>query len=386
MLVDDSSSTNENGSAGNSDYLDEERPSLQVSDSGEGPDVQNICAVIELSFEGNVECNCVGTLYGSFSIACDYAEPVCNDSDKGRTCGKPKVAVTMVNGVMFSATTCVLEYKRGTVELADTCVFVDACQDDEEGFCDCTASYDGKICRSCDVCDGGQALTVDCTNINVEAVSKQCSPVDMDLHLDGGAGHLAGFGPVFSGFCSNLESNLENRIACDCTDAVGGTFSITCETVEHECFNDHCGNVVSRVDVVEGDIYSVTACATYDAPFEGETCTALQFSEATGGISGCVAHYDDTRCNYCGVCADGKSLKLDCSNVFHLAVISECQEVSRDTSYEFLPNYDFPREDEAKKVVDPLSALSFKQHSSAKRVVAAVVSSKLLLVLMCFLL
>ena len=118
--------------------------------------------------------------------------------------------------------------------------------------------------------------------------------------------------------------------------------------------NDHCGNVVLRVDVVEGEIYFVTACTTYDAPFEGETCTALQFSEETGVLNGCVAHYNDERCN------SWESLKLDCSNVFHLAVIQKCQAVTAATSYEFLPNYDLPKVKEAEKVVDPVSALGFK--------------------------
>jgi hypothetical protein len=325
--------------------------------------LQTICMTIQQSFASahDVTCTCAGHIADSFSISCDYATPVCNDDASSTTCGRPQIAVSMVQGKVFSATTCVVDYTRGFLTLQDTCVFVDACPDDASAFCDCTASYGGMICDTCRVCDGGQALTVDCSNVNAEAVSTQCRAVDLDWHLDAGAGHLAGFAPVFDGFCSQLEASLDNSIACDCTLAVGGTYDVSCQTTAPLCVhgtsngtdrkNDDgdaalCGKVASTVHVVEGHMVSVTACASYDAPF-GETCTTLQVcngdNETSGsddtGICECAATYNGQACQSCAVCADQASLTLDCSNVHPGAVTPQCQTVSSRTSYEFLPDY-----------------------------------------------
>lgn len=336
--------------------------SLQLSDDGATAlDMESICAVIQLSFQHEVSCTCLGTLTGSFSISCQYEEPICSITATGKTCGIPQIAVSMVEGKIFSATTCVREYTRGILPMEDTCIFVDACPDAEDGFCDCTASYGGNICDTCEVCEGGHALTVDCSNVNWEAVSTECSAVDLDLELSKGAGIIAGFAPTFSGFCSELEKGLNNEISCDCTDAIGGTFSLTCETNEPVCAHENrCGMVKSTVSVVKGELESITACATYDAPF-GETCTALQLCD--GGICGCVAIYNGERCNSCKVCEGGESVKQDCSNVYEHAVLQQCQAVSASTSYEFLPDYALP------KSMEPIGPIGFQTKSSAGRVI-----------------
>ena len=342
--------------------------SLQLADDG----LQTVCTLVQQTFQHNVTCNCVGNIADSFSISCQYAEPICSGSDTGKTCGKPQIAISMVHGKIFSATTCVSQYTRGTLALQDTCVFVDACPDSAH-FCDCTASYGGAICDQCHVCEGGQALTVDCSNVNAEAISTQCSAVDLDLQLSGGAGSIAGFAPVFAGFCSELENALKNTISCDCTtgsvlmpsrtNAVGGTFSLTCHTNEPVCLYEHlCGTVETTVAVVNGKFESVTACATYDAPF-GETCTALQLCDDNGKICGCVANYNGQMCQSCSVCENGASIMIDCSNVYVHAVTEQCQNVTAATSYEFLPNYSLPA---GKSVVGQTnSGLSFSTQSSA---------------------
>jgi hypothetical protein len=346
---------------------------LQSISSDNG--ILTICQAVEASFTGTaaslsttsapaiVHCNCLGNLEQSFSVSCEYQAALCSEGDLARTCGRPQIAISMVKGRLFSATTCVRDAQRGMLPVADTCVFVDACPDPtQDGFCDCTASYGGSICGTCEICDGGKAISVNCTNVNAEAVSKECQAVDLDLELEAGAGKIAGFAPKFSGFCSQMESALVNTIQCDCTDAVGESFSVTCVTTQPTCPSAQtqdgggvtgdgvdgstelfCGKVESTVKIVSGAMQSVTACGTYDSIF-GETCTVLEFcSEGEEKICGCVATYDGKACSSCNVCDDGTSLTLDCSNVFGDAKVETCQAVSSKTVFEFLPNYPKPK-------------------------------------------
>jgi hypothetical protein len=319
-------------------------------------DVQRICALVEQAFSQNVTCKCAGTVVDNFSITCDYRESICN-SDQNATCGVPQMALAMVHGQIFSATTCISQYRRGSVALQDTCVFVDACvqkadatqeADDLPLFCGCTASYGGAICQACHVCDGaGTAITVDCTNINAEAISKECTALDVDLRLQEGTGQLAGFAPPsFSGFCSALEGALDNRIACDCTNAVGGSYNITCRTIDAPC--DSCDTVVvveSAAAVVEGRVRTVMACAENRA-MAGTTCTTVELSEDNNGteaIGACSATYNGDACTSCTLCdaaeSQQQSIRLDCSNRHPAAVLTECQAIDVSSSYEFVPNF-----------------------------------------------
>jgi hypothetical protein len=328
--------------------------------------LEQICSVIETAFDAEqnaVQCDCAGTVASALSISCKYTTAVCNDgAANDRICGKPQIAVSMVDGRVFSATSCVSEYYRGVLPLQDTCVFVDACHDsDENTFCDCTASYGGQICGQCEVCESGRAITVNCSNVNPEAITRECAAVDLDLDLTHGAGLVAGFAPVWDGFCSELEkaASPTNNIGCDCSSADGGgtDFDITCSTKQPICMpgaSIHCGQVASNVKVVAGAVQSVTACADYvdnketdkDDPFAGQTCTEIEFCDSgkldSGNeqqICGCRATFDGDACNSCEICADGASLTLDCSNVRPQAVIAQCQAVSARSAYEFLPRY-----------------------------------------------
>lgn len=337
-------------------HLQEQQDDSENEEGGTGY-LDNICMAVEASFTQEVACTCAGNIADSFSISCQYAAPICNDNPNDetavQTCGKPQIAVSIVSGKVFSATTCVSEYQRGTVPLEDTCIFVDACPD-SRSFCDCTASYGAQICNDCQICNNGHALTVDCTNVNVEAISTQCSAVDLDWDLAGGAGAIAGFAPAFDGFCSQIERALNNSISCNCADAVGGSFSLSCETTELLCVNGDdsqqqhlCGRVMSKVAVVDSQVESVTACATYQAPF-GETCTTLALckgvgsnSKSTGSSSvcACSATYNGEQCQSCSVCDDSASITMDCSNVYEHAVTTKCQAVTKESSHEFLPHY-----------------------------------------------
>lgn len=241
--------------------------------------------------------------------------------------------------------------------MRDTCVFVDVCGDSRKSMnesdntdllCDCTASYGGEICSTCEICPGGSAISVDCTNVNAEAVTQQCQVVD--LQVDGlvsgnGTAAIAGFAPNFSGFCSELENALDNRIACDCSDAVGGSFSVSCRTLESVCAPNHgCGVVESTLAISDGRKDGLTSCVHHEAaPFEGTlSCTSLQLEkEDSSKIHSCWAMVNGTICESCHVCSAGRGVTLDCANVNSAAVVSECQEVNLTSSYEFIPNFKY---------------------------------------------
>jgi hypothetical protein len=354
--------------------------------------VHEVCQLIQDSFVSHsgtnvdpVTCNCMGSLHGTLTISCDYSESVCTDTTSTiaqkssttatksstevedattKTCGKPQLGVTMVRGLVFSATTCISEYRRGLAEVPDTCVFVNACEDVPGTFCECTASHGGSICQTCEVCEGGKAISIDCTNINLDAISSTCEPIDLDLDVSHGAGSIAGFVPNFEGgFCSKLEATLDNKVVCDCSNVgsnvQGSTFEIKCQSSEEKCDEDdnNCGIVTSSIQIQSGIMSEssiMMSCAKYHEPF-GETCTTFEFctdqdnanstsnsdatSTATTKLCGCDATYDGHLCNSCNVCNDGYGIQLDCSNIYEHAVMKECQAVTQTSRYEFVPKY-----------------------------------------------
>jgi hypothetical protein len=225
--------------------------------------------------------------------------------------------------------------------LGDTCISVDLCEDESNTFCDCTVTFDDQICDSCSVCQEGRGLAFDCSNANAEAVTKECQPVSFDLDLAGNGDTIVGFLPSFQGLCSELEEGIGDRIACDCSNSGGGTFSITCETLEDSCTDNFCGGVKSQVEVVDSKIKTVTACVDFAAPFDlAQTCTQVQICEDDKSeICGCTAIYNGLACNSCEVCEGGNALKLDCSNIREDVVIETCQAVTAASSFEFIPDF-----------------------------------------------
>jgi hypothetical protein len=375
-------------------------------------DLQAMCSIIEQSFVTyNVTCKCAGNVIDNFSITCDYNEIICNNStsssstQKTTTCGVPQIAIAMVNQKVFSSTTCMKQYTRNNISLEDTCVFVDSCAasitttsrrtsstgqpNDDSGidelrpkFCDCTASYGGSICDTCQICSNGNAIAIDCRNINAQAITTndQCTNIDLDLQFgsstDGtnnNSNNIAGFVPEFTGFCTELENTMNNTISCDCTNAIGGSYNISCMTNDRVCVHDdtiHCGTVHSTVNVVDGIIDTVTSCATYDTqPFtknskDGDvTCTTIQFCTDTGNettsssmeinVCSCSATYDNEKCNSCTIVHDGSTLNppllsdtntayitIDCSNINPDAITESYQPIRPSSNYEFLPYYE----------------------------------------------
>jgi hypothetical protein len=302
--------------------------------------LQRVCSLVEAQFEDRVDCTCSGSPFTSFNLNCEYLDTTCGAG--GRTCGKPVIALSLADGGVFSAAACVKDYERDGIALGDTCISVDLCEDESDSFCDCTVTFDDQICNSCTVCGEGRGLALDCGNINAEAVTTECQAVNFDLSLNGDGESIVGFLPSFQGFCSELEAGIDDRITCDCSDTGGGTFSITCETLEDSCTEKNmCGSVKSEVKVVESEIKTVTACVDYSAPLDlAETCTQVQICEDDRTkICGCTAIYDGAACNSCEVCEGGDGLKLDCTNIRDEVVIDTCQAITAANSFEFIPDF-----------------------------------------------
>jgi hypothetical protein len=310
--------------------------SLQSGDES----LQKVCSLVESQFEDRVDCTCSGSPFTSFNLNCEYLDTTCGAG--GRTCGKPVIALSLADGGVFSAAACVTDFKRDGVALGDTCISVDLCEDDSNSFCDCTVTFDDQICDSCTVCGEGRGLALDCSNVNAEAVTTECQSVSFDLSLNGEGESIVGFLPSFQGLCSELEAGIDDRIACDCSNSGGGTFSITCETLEDSCTDNVCGGVKSEVQVVDSEIQTVTACVDFSAPLDlAETCTQVQICEDDSTkICGCTAIYDGAACNSCEVCEGGNGLKLDCTNIRDEVVIDTCQAITAARSFEFIPNFD----------------------------------------------
>lgn len=275
--------------------------SLQIAEISltDGPaDLRDFCTVLQRSFESNVRCDCFGSTQTFLSVSCEYLEPVCHED----TCGRPILGITIVDGRVFSSTTCMQDYvRRGTEVLGDTCIAVTACEDPKKGLCECMASYRSDVCRTCEVCGGGKGLRLDCTNVDVNAMSApSCTEMDLDLDLRH-AGFLGDFVPRMSDLCGALESKLDNRIKCDCTDAnSSGMYAVKCEMVENS-------TVQSTAEIVNGAVSSVTTCSE-------ETCTAMQLCPGNDKqVCACVATYRGRPCNSCQVCEGGGGLQLDCS-------------------------------------------------------------------------
>ena len=395
-------------------------------------DLQGMCQVIERSFNEayNVTCTCAGNVIDNFSIACDYMKPICNTDNidtsnsttttttTTKTCGIPQIAISMVKQQIFSSTTCIHNYTRNDILQDDTCVFVDTCASSSHTndvdasttttatnralfhpqFCGCTASYGNEICQACHICPGSGPITmsVDCSNVNAQAISSPttCTEIDLDLHLSSdnnndttstsssssSSSTMAGFAPDFAGFCTQLENSINNTISCDCTNAVGGSYNISCTTNDRVCVHEeleeeegediHCGTVYSTVQVLEGAIHSVTACAAYDTePFlttttsssssediSGTTCTTMYLctndnNSSEEQVCHCSATYNDQSCNSCTVIRrdastvdphilpDTTYITIDCSNVNVNAMTESPQPIYGSNSYEFLPFY-----------------------------------------------
>ena len=318
----------------------EQRRSLQTLTDGPD-DLQNICLVVQNAFQANVKCSCFGSPEDFFTISCEYLESICGPSDD-LTCGRPILSISIVDGKIFSATSCVRDFRRNLFnQLEDLCVSISTCENPDDGLCECVATYRNEKCQQCQVCGTSQrGISFDCSNVNAEAVSSACTSIDMDLDLHNGGSQVAGFVPEMSGLCTGLENALDNRISCDCTNAVGGSYTVTCESIlEGKDVPLLVDRVKSTASIVNGEVDSVTACTTESYSF-ASTCTALQFCQADSDrLCACLATYDGEVCNSCEVCEEGHSVKIDCSNVFEDAFMDSCQQVGKTSSYEFIPSY-----------------------------------------------
>uniref|UniRef100_A0A8J9X1H0 Uncharacterized protein n=1 Tax=Phaeodactylum tricornutum TaxID=2850 RepID=A0A8J9X1H0_PHATR len=314
-----------------------------------GNSIQRVCRAIENQFQDPVRCDCIGALQSNtFSMTCEYDKAVCGPLNA--VCGRPVIAMTLVNGGVFSSTTCIRDYvnSRQRIDYKDTCVALELCNenDSSQGFCGCTVSYGADVCNDCNICNNGMGVQIDCSNVDENAITTQCRTVDLDMDLAGGAGLIAGFLPGFEDFCSSLEEGTGSNVGCECADSGSGNYEVNCKTLEEKCSESNvCGQVATSVDVDRGRIKSVRTCADIRIPYTYEqTCSTVSVEETADGrrIDGCGVFYNDQACNNCQICNDGKGIIFDCSNIDANVAVDNCQPVLVETMFEFVPEYTKP--------------------------------------------
>jgi hypothetical protein len=277
--------------------------------------------------------------------------PLTNSSSNGgrrmeTTTTIPDSSVTLPGAPSGTTTT----VPDAVISYENTCVSLDVCEDPADGeFCGCEVTFDAQRCAACDICgEKGTGIQMDCSNINAEAVSEKCQSLDFDLDASNHQeSFVTGFLPSFDGLCSRLEDSVTDRISCGCGNASGDTFDLTCETIDTECRTTGtnvtvCGDVVSVVSVVDSEISKVSSCVDFSEPMDlAQTCTDIEVCKDDGTkICSCSITYDGNECSSCAVCADGASIKVDCSTLVPGLVISECQPIDSQSSFEFIPMFE----------------------------------------------
>ena len=328
--------------------------SLQDEDLGGAISLQPVCDSIQQNFNKPVNCVCTGSSVSSFSISCEFSTQVC--SPLGTVCGRPFIGMSISGFNLFSVTACVYDYTRRNASLNDTCISMEVCPNSEAqdlsdvSFCSCTAQYGTKICSACSVCDGGHGISMDCSSFNAEVVTPSCKSPDMDLDLGGVTSSVVGFVPNLNGLCSRLESSLNNRIDCDCSDSGGGTFDITCKSGGSLCNEAGvCGSTKSSISFSSGSMTSITSCADYDLPVDLEqTCVTFGLEPDKHRLSNCTATYGGNLCKECSICfletaenQNATGVMLDCSNREPWAVLTTCQATESPVkTLEYVPQFD----------------------------------------------
>jgi hypothetical protein len=331
---------------------------LQSSTTNTAQALDDLCLHLQEQFYHDVQCDCVGALASAtLSYTCRYLTPLCSTVGP-KVCGQPQFAATLVDGQLFSASSCVANYtnaQRELVSYEDTCIAIEVCGDtsmltesneatkdsNNHLLCGCQATYGSHVCQSCTICDDSSSLSLDCTNVNAQAVSQACRPVDTDWDLAGGAGILAGFLPQFDGLCTALE--YDDRVACTCPNAGGGTFNVTCNTLVPVCQGEQCGMMESTVRMEEGHMVETTGCVDYASPHDWKrVCTTVTLCDDESTICGCQALYNNQACTSCDVCDGRQAVQLNCTNIDPWAYTQECQAVTRASVFEFLPVFVSP--------------------------------------------
>lgn len=135
------------------------------------PTFEGLCSNLENDIDGRIGCNCLDSGGGTFDITCETKQELCGNN----VCGGVKSNVEVVDNEIQTVTACV-DFSAPN-DLKELCTKVEVCEDDKSAICGCTAIYDGTACASCEVCDGGNAVRLDCSNIREDIVINTCQAV-----------------------------------------------------------------------------------------------------------------------------------------------------------------------------------------------------------------
>lgn len=302
--------------------------------------MQQICRSMEDQFAQSISCDCIGALKSrTMSVTCEWQEQICGPLQQA--CGRPVLAMTLVNAEIFSTSTCLYDYRSGGQILSDTCISVDLCDssDTQQGFCGCDAMYGTKRCGKCDVCNEGTGINMDCTRTDEEEEtspfapksSSSCQRVDADLDLAGGAGQILGFKPNFDKFCESLSIGItkQDRVECACDNRGLGNFDISCWTTGENV------KTTTNLEIKDGAMNNVRTCSTNESGGIPH-CTTVHLMRDTK-IESCQESFDGQTCQSCEVCNDGKGIIADCTNIGKGFDSTSCRPATMERVFEVLP-------------------------------------------------
>jgi hypothetical protein len=145
--------------------------------------------------------------------------------------------------------------------------------------------------------------------------------------------------------CVLYNRSFNGTMICNCSGDDFEDAVISCTYQEPQCSaEDACydGGIVITNDAA-GDVFNVTTCTNFTtSPRLLDSCVEVLPTVAGNfsSISSCTAQLNGEVCNYCHVCDDSKTIKVDCCNAVEDAVQSECLPVTENGA--FIPNFDQP--------------------------------------------
>jgi hypothetical protein len=139
------------------------------------PEMAGLCTGLERALDNRVSCDCSRAKGGSYTITCKTEEE--NQQDKSVSVLS---SVDVIEGAVQTVTACT----DHPDPYGKTCTALQFCEDDSERVCSCLATYDDQSCRMCQVCDGGEGVQVDCSNVFEQASVQECQPVKQSTSFE----------------------------------------------------------------------------------------------------------------------------------------------------------------------------------------------------------
>jgi hypothetical protein len=137
------------------------------------PNFAGFCSHLEDGVDGRIGCDCSNSAGGTFQVTCETKK---DQECREAVCADVKSTVSVVDGAIVSVKAC-SDFKA-PFDYKETCTTVEMCSAADPSVCQCSASYDGVACNSCEVCAGEkQGIMLNCSNVDFNAFLDTCQEV-----------------------------------------------------------------------------------------------------------------------------------------------------------------------------------------------------------------